>query len=240
MGWRFRRSIKLVPGVRLNVGKHGFTSVSIGGRGATVNVGKRGVTTTVGIPGTGLSYQHRSAPIVGPAPGAIPSIPAAPVANTTVNAGAGVFHGVCVLIAFATVIGFLTFLSRTNVPGPLAGSSPDAAATATSVQPGQMQSTSVPISTAQAANSVPGSATTGEGDSRTIPDTRQQAIVLQTANVRSAPSMAGTVLRTLPKDSVVLVSKSEGNWLQIQARDGSLVGWIYAPLLKVDSACTTC
>ncbi len=55
MGFRFRKSIKIMPGVRVNVSKSGF-STSVGGRGATMNVSKRGVRTTVGIPGSGLSY----------------------------------------------------------------------------------------------------------------------------------------------------------------------------------------
>lgn len=55
MGLRFRRSIKIVPGVRVNLGKKG-ASVSVGRRGANVTVGKTGVRTTVGLPGTGLSH----------------------------------------------------------------------------------------------------------------------------------------------------------------------------------------
>lgn len=55
MGFRFRRSIKLLPGVRLNVSTRGV-STSLGGRGATVNIGRKGARATVGIPGTGLSY----------------------------------------------------------------------------------------------------------------------------------------------------------------------------------------
>ncbi len=55
MGFRFRRSIRLLPGIRVNFGKTG-SSVSIGGHGATVNVSSRGTRTTVGLPGTGLSY----------------------------------------------------------------------------------------------------------------------------------------------------------------------------------------
>jgi len=59
MAFRFRRSFKVAPGIRLNVGKRGF-STSIGTRGARVTVGgSRGVTTTVGIPGSGLSYTSR-------------------------------------------------------------------------------------------------------------------------------------------------------------------------------------
>lgn len=56
MGFRFRRSIKLVPGVRINIGKKGVSSVSLGGRGARVTVGTKGVRKTVGLPGTGLSH----------------------------------------------------------------------------------------------------------------------------------------------------------------------------------------
>jgi hypothetical protein len=55
MGFRFRKSVKLFPGVRLNISKGGL-STSIGGRGATFNLSKRGVRGTAGIPGSGLSY----------------------------------------------------------------------------------------------------------------------------------------------------------------------------------------
>lgn len=58
MGWRFRKSIRLVPGVRLNVGKKGV-SISAGPRGFKTTVGTSGRTTTVGIPGTGFSHTSR-------------------------------------------------------------------------------------------------------------------------------------------------------------------------------------
>lgn len=59
--FRFRRSFKIFPGVRLNLGKKS-TSLSIGGRGARYTFGTAGSRTTIGIPGTGLSYTdiHRS------------------------------------------------------------------------------------------------------------------------------------------------------------------------------------
>lgn len=56
MGFRFRKSIKIAPGVRINLTKKGVSSLSVGKRGATVNVGKKGTRGTVGIPGSGLSY----------------------------------------------------------------------------------------------------------------------------------------------------------------------------------------
>ncbi len=58
MGFRFRKSVKLIPGVKMNLGKKG-ASVSFGSRGARVTVGKT-TRTTVGIPGTGLSYTATS------------------------------------------------------------------------------------------------------------------------------------------------------------------------------------
>jgi hypothetical protein len=58
MAWRFRRTKKLAPGVRLNLGKRGG-SVSVGPRGAKLNVGRRGVAATLTLLGTGLSHVWR-------------------------------------------------------------------------------------------------------------------------------------------------------------------------------------
>lgn len=56
MGLRFRKSMKIAPGVRVNFGKKS-TSVSFGGKGARYTVSSSGrKTASVGIPGTGLSY----------------------------------------------------------------------------------------------------------------------------------------------------------------------------------------
>ena len=57
MGYfRFRRSFKLFPGVRINLSKTGI-STSVGVRGATVNLRGEKITTTVGVHGTGISYR---------------------------------------------------------------------------------------------------------------------------------------------------------------------------------------
>ena len=61
MGFRFRRSVKILPGIRLNVGKRGV-STSIGVRGAHVTFGKTGTRITVGLPSSGLSYTHLEKP----------------------------------------------------------------------------------------------------------------------------------------------------------------------------------
>lgn len=55
MGFRFRKSFRLFPGVRLNLSKSGF-STTLGVPGANVNIRGRRVRRTVGIPGSGLSH----------------------------------------------------------------------------------------------------------------------------------------------------------------------------------------
>jgi hypothetical protein len=57
MGWRFRKSVKILPGIRLNFGKKGFTSATFGGKYFKTNVSSKGTRNTFSIPGTGLSYQ---------------------------------------------------------------------------------------------------------------------------------------------------------------------------------------
>ena len=54
---RFRKSIKICKGVRLNLSKSGI-STSIGGHGISVTTGKKGTYLNTGIPGTGL-YDRR-------------------------------------------------------------------------------------------------------------------------------------------------------------------------------------
>jgi hypothetical protein len=57
MGFRFRRSIRLLPGLRLNLSGSG-ASVSVGPRGLKYTVGKNGTRITTGISGTGISWSE--------------------------------------------------------------------------------------------------------------------------------------------------------------------------------------
>ncbi len=54
MPLRFRRTIKVAPGVKLNLSKGGV-STTVGSKGFHFNIGKRGIRRTVSIPGTGIS-----------------------------------------------------------------------------------------------------------------------------------------------------------------------------------------
>src|ERR1041385_7685462 len=61
MGLRFRRRIKILPGVHLNLSRSGI-STSVGVRGASMTFGKQGTFVNSGIPGTGISYRSRVSP----------------------------------------------------------------------------------------------------------------------------------------------------------------------------------
>lgn len=60
MGLRFRKSIKIAPGVKLNLNKKS-ASITLGGKGVHHTISTTGKkTTSVGIPGTGIYYTESS------------------------------------------------------------------------------------------------------------------------------------------------------------------------------------
>ena len=58
MAWRFRKSIKLAPGIRMNFSGSGH-SWTLGPRGASIGIGRRGTFLNTGIPGSGFSSRQR-------------------------------------------------------------------------------------------------------------------------------------------------------------------------------------
>ena len=58
MSWRFRKTFKLLPGVKLNLTAHGL-SATLGAAPFSINVGPRGVYRNVSIPGTGIWDRQR-------------------------------------------------------------------------------------------------------------------------------------------------------------------------------------
>lgn len=55
--FRFRRSIKIAPGIKINFNKKS-TSLTLGRRGVHTTINKLGVRNTIGLPGSGLSILH--------------------------------------------------------------------------------------------------------------------------------------------------------------------------------------
>lgn len=63
MALKFRKRVKILPGVTLNFSKSGI-STTIGAKGFSVNTGKKGSYLNVGVPGTGF-YDRKKLNISG-------------------------------------------------------------------------------------------------------------------------------------------------------------------------------
>lgn len=53
MGWRYRKRIKILPGIHINISKSGI-STNVGVKGASVTFGPKGTYVNTGLPGSGL------------------------------------------------------------------------------------------------------------------------------------------------------------------------------------------
>ena len=100
MSWRFRKTFRVLPGVKLNLTARGL-SATLGAAPFSINVGPRGVYRNVSIPGTGIWDRQRigglssqpsgiqppttdyaSGPTIPPLP---PSIPVSPSPTTEIH-----------------------------------------------------------------------------------------------------------------------------------------------------------
>jgi len=97
MAFRFNKRIKVLPGVRLNIGKTGI-STSIGPRGASVNIGKRGVRATASIPGTGISVSQKLGGGKAPA-GTAPQAGSTAASKAQPSSGRRIFWGAALAVA---------------------------------------------------------------------------------------------------------------------------------------------
>lgn len=112
--FRFRRSIKILPGIRWNLNKGG-SSFTFGRRGYHYTVGNKGSRTTVGIPGTGISYTQVHS--TGAKPQTVAAASSQPMSATSppAKSKAGCFYaaGLTVLALW-----LLSFLSNVGTPTP--------------------------------------------------------------------------------------------------------------------------
>lgn len=58
MGLRFRKTLKIFSGLKLNFSGSGV-SLTVGGRGHSITYGKKGTYVNLGIPGTGIAYRKK-------------------------------------------------------------------------------------------------------------------------------------------------------------------------------------
>jgi hypothetical protein len=59
-GWLFRKRIKALPGIFINISRNGL-GLGIGVKGANVTLGKKGIYLNTGLPGTGIYRRDKIA-----------------------------------------------------------------------------------------------------------------------------------------------------------------------------------
>ena len=252
MGFRYRKSVRLVPGVRLNITGKGLSSASFGKPGATLNMGRRGTHGTVGIPGSGLSYSSG-----GGKSALLPALIFAALFALFIYAARGsrATQVTLLLIGVGVVVLFLsgghphsgsadTKAIAVQTPTPAAetqpSSSPSAPVTATVTRQDQPVPTTNPavpvvIETPASTQPVPvlepaSSVGIGPTVSSALPSSEPSFVVLKTANVRSGPSLSGTVVIQLPAGTLLSIVEISGHWAKVRRGDGVL-GWINRTLL---------
>jgi hypothetical protein len=100
MGFRFRRSIKIAPGIRLNLNAKS-TSVRIGPKGLGYTFSSNGPKrVSASIPGTGLSYSEVITPSVRRTPVVHPPDPSGPAPAKGRNVWPWILGVVGIIVAF--------------------------------------------------------------------------------------------------------------------------------------------
>ena len=224
MGWRYRRSFKILPGLRMNVGSRGVTSFSLGGRGVTVNMSKRGTKTTYSLPGTGISYQtqtKRQQALRSPPPVVLPLVQA-PRMQSQRNP-----LKLYVAVGAAAVIGYLVLRPVPPSHQPVTAAQRSASVSPTVTAPAHPSSPSL-IAPAMAAGAV------GQGmsPSRAERLAARTAVTTTGANVRSTPSMSGAIVKVLGAGTSVQVVTTEGGWSRVFDTNGEALGWMHGSILR--------
>lgn len=251
MGWRFRKSIKILPGVRLNFGKRGYTSTTIGGKWFKTNVSSRGVRHTLSVPGTGVSYQtktYRNAPVDSGSENTdtrlywycascyIANLPDTRVCHRCGGAynpnpqeshpALASTNGKLLLILLGA--GFaLIFVA--SIIGAILSSSTQPSTTRQPFSDSPASKSSV--------NSIPPTTSKSQPKSlsQTKPSTAKKAVVIsENANLRKSANQNSEVVQTVAEGRNVDVIQQQGAWFLVSY--GGQVGWMHGNTIRLIEA----
>lgn len=221
MGFRFRRSLKLFPGLKLNIGTGGI-STTIGGRGLSLNIGKRGTYLNAGIPGTGIAYREKiGTPASSPAPTSPSHIQYTPHANRELlleppsqqSSTSGKLGKLIKLAVILTLI-YTSYLFITSL-------------NTSSRLPAQ----TTPRSNAAQSND----SSVAQIATRSVKPSENPIVIgvvfVQRANVnvRASPSTSGSIVRVAGKGARFMKFKEVDGWTQVG--ESAPIGWIFGELL---------
>lgn len=216
MGFRFRRSIKIAPGIRLNLNAKS-TSVRIGPRGLGYTISSTGKKhVSAGIPGTGLYYSETLAPARKSMSGRPePKMDAlAPVEEEKKTPS-----GLSIVLTVAAILFGVAWCSgRVSTPTHSVQSTPHLSE---NIEVSQISQTANPPSASVAnVSTAPQTASTS-------------AVTLYTTaavRLRSGQSTDSAAILTVPKGSEVRSSRAEGQWHLVTYDDRT--GWIRGDYLS--------
>lgn len=217
MGFRYTRSSGLGNGVRLNMGKRGFSSVSVGRPGSTLNIGRRGLRCTVGLPGTGLSYSTGGGGGAGVTVAVLGLIGAA-FGLLFWLLGAKARGSRLAQLALCTVAAFSLFAYLRAPDGGKVAPEP-----------------TLPPVTAPASVEASTPVTPTYTSSAALARLRLAATMKTTtgAKVRSGQSVQARVVGQLPAGALVEIIQGEGKWAKVRAEGSGAMDWVAWSLLTV-------
>ncbi|MES0031620.1 DUF4236 domain-containing protein [Mesorhizobium sp. M0040] len=260
MGFRYRKSLRLIPGVRLNVTGKGLSSASFGKPGSTLNMGRGGIQSTAGLPGSGMSYSSK---LSGKSALFLGLLIAALVVLIYHAARGSRVAQVSLLVIGVVGVGAallaqnsdtksgaapsLTLAARTvrQEPGQTQPLPPASRDISPSNLPPFVEAAKAPVQQdtpvgdgwpTSAGDQKPPSTSFGTdlGSSAAVEQPQSEqfptAVVTRTANIRSDPSMGGTVVRQVPAGTALTVVEINGRWARV-SKDKVTFGWINRSLL---------
>lgn len=107
MGLRYRKRVKVAPGVYLNLSKSGVSTTLKAGKGVSVSMGKNGTYLNTGMPGTGLYSRQKIS-------GTTMKNKKRPVANPKHESNTGCWYSLWVLLVFVMIGVFIIGLIITD------------------------------------------------------------------------------------------------------------------------------
>lgn len=206
MGFRFRRSIKIAPGIRLNLNSKS-TSLRIGPKGLGYTFSSNGKKrVTASIPSTGISYSE----VVSPARRQ-PSIPVQSPPSS---------NGQRKPNFWPWIIGLVGIVVAFNVFGNNGSSTNDSAAA--------IQTPTAPVATALPTSASPRSTTSPPQAVAPLsqqPASEVRFVTASSLNVRSAPNTSGAIVAKVSNGQQVSILEHGNGWLLVQTAAG-LRGWV--------------
>ncbi len=201
MGWRFRKSFKVFPGVRLNIGKKGITSATFGKGWFSTNVSKRGVYQNFNVPGTGISYRSK----VETANSHYGEMQTVSASTFPVGAIAFVMTFVGSLFLGSIIV---SITKTPNTPAASPPTAPYADSTTTQVKP-----VTPPVTKSETTRKY--GATAG----------RSLVVIAENANLRETANQTGEIIQTLPSGALLEMLKQKGPWFMVGY--GRVRGWVH-------------